>query len=81
MKDSSETLIAAISGIIGLEFLTGWIGILIGLTTIIFLITRIIQVIRREKKERGREKREKEKHQLETKLLKQELEEKKKGRS
>ena len=84
MRDT-ETLLAAILGIVGLEFLSGVIGIIVGSVTGIYLIFRIFHSIvkRKEDREKRKEDHEKrkedhEKWKLEMELLREELASKKK---
>ena len=71
MNDTSGTILVAILGLLGLEFLEGWIAISVGVFSIIYIIFRIITGLKKLK-------REKEKHDLEIQLLKSQIEEKKK---
>ncbi len=77
MRDT-ETLLAAILGIVGLEFLNGVIGIIVGSVTGIYLIFRIFHSIAKRKEDHEKRKEDHEKWKLEMELLREELASKKK---
>ena len=60
MRDT-ETLLAAILGIVGLEFLNGVIGIIVGSVTGIYLIFRIFHSIAKRKEDHEKRKEDHEK--------------------
>ncbi len=60
MRDT-ETLLVAILGIVGLEFLNGVIGIIVGSVTGIYLIFRIFHSIAKRKEDHEKRKEDREK--------------------
>ncbi len=77
MRDT-ETLLVAILGIVGLEFLNGVIGIIVGSVTGIYLIFSIFHSIAKRKEDHEKRKEDHEKWKLEMELLREELASKKK---
>ena len=54
MRDTTETLLVAFLGLIGIELIQGWTAVIVGAVTVMFIIFRIIMGIKKDKREKER---------------------------
>ena len=77
MRDTSETILVAIFGLLGLEFLRGWAGIVVAAFTVAFIIYKFVDMQRRNKREKEKREEEHEKRKEEHEKRKEEHEKRK----